>query len=305
MTEEQIEINKIRYGEVYDKPDGGDVLGFPMPVIEAMLRYQENQGNPRNLTIFKNYRSSTKPDGGFAWFATNEGEEFWDKVITKQDFDVFFEEYPELLPEEPTLEPIESRYLKTVELYGKENVIPITPTSSRLQVEGMPYAILNKMLDEQVRQGNEESIEPFVKNRLANKAEGGFNYTDTSDGYDFWIKVLEEENYELFFEKYPELLPKKDVEEVSTEEVVTEEGLSVDSFIEKNKEALQDISKTNTPLFNALNGVLAELRISYEDDAVQVEEVVEVEEDDLDLDNLMGEIDELDLDSLLDDIDDL
>ena len=140
---------------------------------------------------------------------------------------------------------------------------------------------------------------------LANKAEGGFNYSDTSDGYDFWIKVLEEENYELFFEKYPELLPKKDVEEVSTEEVVTEEGLSVDSFIEKNKEALQDISKTNTPLFNALNGVLAELRISYEDDAVQVEEVVEVEEDDLDLDNLMGEIDELDLDSLLDDIDDL
>ena len=166
MTKEQIERNRIRYGEVYDKPDGGDILGFPMPVIEAMLRYQENQGNPRNLlTIFKNYRSSTKPDGGFAWFATNEGEEFWDKVITKQDFDVFFEEYPELLPEEPTLEPIESRYLKTVELYGKENVIPITPTSSRLQVEGMPYAILNKMLDEQVRQGNEESIEPFVKNR--------------------------------------------------------------------------------------------------------------------------------------------
>ena len=45
------------------------------------------------------------------------------------------------------------------------------------------------------------------------------------------------------------------------EEVVTEEGLSVDSFIEKNKEALQDISKTNTPLFNALNGVL-EVRLN-------------------------------------------
>lgn len=202
----------------------------------------------------------------------------------------------------------EERYKENVEKYGKENVIPITPTSNRLQVEGMPYAILNKMLDEQVRQGNEESIKPFVKNRLANKAEGGFNYSDTSDGYDFWSRVLEEENYELFFEKYPELLPKKDVEEVSTEEVVTEEALSVDSFIENNKEALQDISKTNTPLFNALNGVLAELRISYEDGAVQVEEVeevVEVKEDDLDLDNLMGEIDELDLDSLLDDIDDL
>ena len=87
-----------------------------------------------------------------------------------------------------------------------------------------------------------------------------------------------------------------------------EEENLVDNFIEKNKEALQDISKTNTPLFNALNGVLAELRISYEDGDVQVEEVeevVEVKEDDLDLDNLMGEIDELDLDSLLDDIDDL
>jgi len=292
MTEEEIKRNRIRYGEVYDKPDGDEILGFPMPVIEAMLRYQENQGNPRNITIFKNRKWTSKNSGGFDWKTTKEGDEFWDDVILRENFDVFFEKYPELLGD--------PRYLKSVELYGKENVIPITPTSNRLQVEGMPYAILNKMLDEQQKQGNEESIEPFVKNRLANKAEGGFNYSDTSDGYDFWSRVLEEENYELFFEKYPELLPKKDVEEVSTEE-----GLSVDSFIEKNKEALQDISKTNTPLFNALNGVLAELRISYEDDAVQVEEVVEVEEDDLDLDNLMGEIDELDLDSLLDDIDDL
>lgn len=202
----------------------------------------------------------------------------------------------------------EERYKENVEKYGKENVIPITPTSNRLQVEGMPYAILNKMLDEQVRQGNEESIKPFVKNRLANKAEGGFDYSLTTNGYSFWSRVLEQEDYKWFFDVYPELLPKKDVEEVSTEEVVTEQALSVDSFIENNKEALQDISKTNTPLFNALNGVLAELRISYEDGAVQVEEVeevVEVKEDDLDLDNLMGEIDELDLDSLLDDIDDL
>ena len=191
MTEEQIEINKIRYGEVYDKPDGGDVLGFPMPVIEAMLTEQERQGNPRSIAIFEGKNYSSKNGGGFSWTNAKEGDEFWTDVIEYKNFDVFFE-------------------------------------------------------------------------------------------------------------RYPELLPKKGVEEV-----VTEEGLTVDSFIEKNKEALQDISKTNTPLFNALNGVLAELRISYEDDAVQVEEVVEVEEDDLDLDNLMGEIDELDLDSLLDDIDDL
>jgi hypothetical protein len=199
MTEEQIEKNRIRYGEVYDKPDGGGILGFPMPVIEAMLREQEEQGNTRSTIGFKASKSAGKFGGGFEWGATQEGRQFWDKVIGRNDFDVFFE-------------------------------------------------------------------------------------------------------------KYPELLPKNRVEEVVTEEVVTEEALSVDSFIENNKEALQDISKTNTPLFNALNGVLAELRISYEDVAVQVEEVeevVEVKEDDLDLDNLMGEIDELDLDSLLDDIDDL
>jgi len=203
MTEEQIEKNRIRYGEVYDKPDGGGILGFPMPVIEAMLREQVRQGNNSRIDIFKVSKSTGKNGGGFKWEETQQGRNFWGRVINLNNFDVFFE-------------------------------------------------------------------------------------------------------------KYPELLPKKRVEEVVTEESLSVDSFiennSVDSFIENNKEALQDISKTNTPLFNALNGVLAELRISYEDGAVQVEEVeevVEVKEDDLDLDNLMGEIDELDLDSLLDDIDDL
>ncbi len=200
----------------------------------------------------------------------------------------------------------EERYKENVEKYGEENLMHNAEGLG--QIAGVPIAILLNMQDEQVRQGNKETIQPFVKNRLANKAEGGFDYSSSKDGYDFWQRVLEQDDFENFFFRYPELLPKNNDEDVVTEEVVTEEALSVDSFIENNKEALQDISKTNTPLFNALNGVLAELRISYEDGAVQVEEVeevVEVKEDDLDLDNLMGEIDELDLDSLLDDIDDL
>lgn len=199
MTEEQIEKNRVRYGQVFDKPDDRDILGFPVVVVEAMIRNQIEQGNVGDVKVF---------------------------------------------------------------------------------------------------QGN----------NLSGKLGKGFDWNETKEDREFWLKVIKNKNFDVFFEKYPELLPKKDVEEVSTEEVVTEEALSVDSFIENNKEALQDISKTNTPLFNALNGVLAELRISYEDGAVQVEEVeevVEVKEDDLDLDNLMGEIDELDLDSLLDDIDDL
>lgn len=295
MTKEQIERNRIRYGEVYDKPDGDEILGFPMPVIEAMLRYQENQGNPRNITIFKNRKWTSKNSGGFDWTTTKEGDEFWDKVISNQDFDVFFEEYPELLGD--------PRYLKSVELYGEENLLP-NDVELMGDIAGMPSAIVKKMTDEQLQQGNESNATIFIRDKFSVKSQDGFTWGDSKDGAEFWGEVLRGD-YELFFEKYPELLPEKGVEEASTEEVVTEEGLSVDSFIEKNKEALQDISKTNTPLFNALNGVLAELRISYEDDAVQVEEVVEVEEDELDLDNLMGEIDELDLDSLLDEIDDL
>ncbi len=200
----------------------------------------------------------------------------------------------------------EERYKENVEKYGEENLIP-NDVELMGDIAGMPSAIVKKMMDEQERQGNKGNATIFIRDKFAVKSQDGFTWGDSKDGAEFWDEVLRGD-YELFFEKYPELLPKKGAEEVSTEEVVTEEGLSVDSFIENNKEALQDISKTNTPLFNALNGVLAELRISYEDGAVQVEEVeevVEVKEDDLDLDNLMGEIDELDLDSLLDDIDDL
>lgn len=306
MTEEQIEKNRIRYGEVYDERGGGQILGFPMPVIKAMLSEQKQQGNDFRIDIFEVVKTRGKNGGGFDWQETQEGQLFWDAVIEREDFDVFFERYPESLPKGATAKQIDSRYLKSVELYGEENLMPNVEVLG--QIAGIPSAIYLKILDEQERQGNKKAYEPFMENRMANKSEGGFDYSSSKDGYDFWQRVLEEEDFENFFFRYPELLPKKGAEEVSTEEVVTEGGLSVDSFIENNKEALQDISKTNTPLFNALNGVLAELRISYEDGAVQVEEVeevVEVKEDDLDLDNLMGEIDELDLDSLLDDIDDL
>jgi hypothetical protein len=72
----------------------GELKGFPKEVIARMLECQEEQGNPRDVSVFEKYKSSTKTEGGFDWWGTKEDYFFWDKVISCKNFNVFFEKYP-------------------------------------------------------------------------------------------------------------------------------------------------------------------------------------------------------------------
>lgn len=76
---------------------GGDIAGFPPEIVEKMLEYQEKQGNKRNVKVFEEDRYSC--DEGFFWRKTDEGFDFWSKVIGQRDFDVFFKRYPKDNPE--------------------------------------------------------------------------------------------------------------------------------------------------------------------------------------------------------------
>jgi hypothetical protein len=59
------------------------------------------------------------------------------------------------------------------------------------------------MIEEQIKQGNCPNVEVFQRYANADTADGGFNRSDTKDGYDFWMEVIDDGNFELFFEKYP------------------------------------------------------------------------------------------------------
>ena len=70
----------------------GELKGFPKEVIARMLDYQEEQGNPRNVTVFEEKISADIK--GFEWDRTKEGWYFWGDVINNKNFNHFFEKYP-------------------------------------------------------------------------------------------------------------------------------------------------------------------------------------------------------------------
>lgn len=73
-------------------------------------------------------------------------------------------------------------------------------------IENFPIEVVEKMIEEQVRQGNEPNVEVFQKFFAADVENGGFNWEDAEDGYRFWQQILEADNVDVFFKKYPKNL---------------------------------------------------------------------------------------------------
>jgi hypothetical protein len=67
---------------------------LPIEIQNKMLDYQEAQGNKRDECVFIEdiYRASC--GGGFDWYKTIEGNDFWVEVIQEGNHKVFFEKYP-------------------------------------------------------------------------------------------------------------------------------------------------------------------------------------------------------------------
>ena len=70
-------------------------------------------------------------------------------------------------------------------------------------IKDFPIEVVEKMIEEQVKQGNCPNVEVFQNYANADTADDGFNWSDTKDGDDFWMEVIDNGNFELFFEKYP------------------------------------------------------------------------------------------------------
>lgn len=70
-------------------------------------------------------------------------------------------------------------------------------------IKEYPIEVVEKMIEEQVKQGNCPNVEVFQENPSAGMVDGGFNWKKTEQGYEFWDEVIDECNFDLFFEKYP------------------------------------------------------------------------------------------------------
>jgi hypothetical protein len=70
-------------------------------------------------------------------------------------------------------------------------------------IKDFPIEVVEKMIEEQFKQGYLPNVEIFQKNASAGGDECGFCWCYTEDGFEFWEDVIGYGNFELFFKKYP------------------------------------------------------------------------------------------------------
>lgn len=72
----------------------GDLIDFPIEVVQKMVEYQYKQTNKCDISVFQYDKNATREKGGFDWYCCVEGYGFWNAVIEDLRFDVFFLSYP-------------------------------------------------------------------------------------------------------------------------------------------------------------------------------------------------------------------
>ena len=71
------------------------------------------------------------------------------------------------------------------------------------QIKDFPIEVVQKMIERQVEQGNEDDVTVFQTDRLEYRGHGGFDWGKTREGDSFWCNVIDLKNFDVFFEKYP------------------------------------------------------------------------------------------------------
>lgn len=70
------------------------------------------------------------------------------------------------------------------------------------RLEYFPIEVVQKMVNEHVRQGNKADVVVFQKRVYATRVCGGFDWDRSLIGLKFWMNVLLNEKFDTFFQKY-------------------------------------------------------------------------------------------------------
>lgn len=98
------------------------------------------------------------------------------------------------------------------------------------ELREFPLTVVQKMIEHQVMQGNPANVKVFQADPTAERSEGGFVWEDSPEGWDFWDKVIEGMEFNVFFERYPE---SNRVYIVAASEAAHEVGENVIKTLEK------------------------------------------------------------------------
>ena len=70
------------------------------------------------------------------------------------------------------------------------------------ELTGFPTEVIRAMLREQVIQGNARNVRVFQACKSCGALRGGFDWNATSQGFDFWERVVGKEDFAYFFKEY-------------------------------------------------------------------------------------------------------
>lgn len=210
---------------------------FPIEIRHLMLYRQQEQRGKRDWSIFQ-----LGPTGGFTFSATPEGQDFWWDVIDKEKFNVFYAKYPKVdypkdMPEEIKMLALDRRveqgwpkeheltfgfrwsttpendefwkqihdgnYSVYYEKYGHPTKTNTSTPSYKGEIKDFPPEVVELMLQRQFEQTGKRDISVFEANITAGKEIHGFTWQDTSEEWEFWHDVIEDKDFDVFFEKYP------------------------------------------------------------------------------------------------------
>lgn len=71
------------------------------------------------------------------------------------------------------------------------------------QIANFPLEVVERMVFEQVKQGHKPNPAVFAKMKSASDGQGGFTWSETEDGHNFWYCVININDFDSFFKRYP------------------------------------------------------------------------------------------------------
>ena len=115
-------------------------------------------------------------------------------------------------------------------------------------LKDFPIEVVQEMVNEQVRQGNNADIEVFQKRVYANCVIGGFDWSNSVMGEDFWDDVLSHKRFDAFFQKHPKNKNKYISKIMKKEEKKTEKKVVVskekyDKLVAENEKLVAENDK--------------------------------------------------------------
>lgn len=82
-------------------------------------------------------------------------------------------------------------------------IYQVQPEDLKGDIEGFPIEVVQKMVERQYEQIGICDVVNFQVDRDASSNLGGFTWSETSEGHNFWREVIIERDWELFFSRCP------------------------------------------------------------------------------------------------------